>query len=81
MGKRGLTAQDISDCQKRIKEKLRLLGGGGNNTVRPARIRKCDSNGERYNGYSKRRISCPPALPLTRAVARDDTDGGDQELP
>jgi len=33
VGKRGLTAQDILDCQKSIKEKLRMLGGGGNNAV------------------------------------------------
>jgi len=33
VGKRGLTAQDILDCQSKIKEKLRNLGGGGNNAV------------------------------------------------
>jgi len=33
IGKRGLTAADILDTQKRIKEKLRSLGGGGNNAV------------------------------------------------
>jgi hypothetical protein len=33
VGKRGLTAADILDCQMKIKEKLRQLGGGGNNAV------------------------------------------------
>ena len=33
VGKRGLTAADILECQSKIKEKLRMLGGGGNNAV------------------------------------------------
>jgi len=33
VGKRGMAAKDILEAQKMIKEKLRMMGGGGNNAI------------------------------------------------